>query len=203
MIGKHYLGMLNSDELFRFRFNYFRYRLSDVVDEADYDHYIKSTYDSFGEFISLGFVFTITPEGYQYWHKIRMSERDGVKYEKNELMIRTLINDHAVAENNDNLGETLEDVLEELNIKKQVSIMTKLQLDINPFLCTIDVSARINKVEERDIVLYSPLEFPQRTYASLGDKVFCINIDYTDSLLIVVTDEEDDSVHPFKLRVTK
>jgi hypothetical protein len=37
----------------------------------------------------------------------------------------------------------------------------------------------------------------------LGDKVFCIVVDYTDSVMVSVTDESDDSVQPFKLRITK
>jgi len=168
-----------------------------VVEESEWKEHIEGYYESFGEFISLGFVFATTPEGYDYWDEIRLSERDGVKYRRAELRINSLL-----TRTNPNI-ETLDDVLNELNIKKQQSTMTKLQLDLNPFLCTIDVSARINGVEERCQAGYIPLSYPDMTYASLGDKVFCIVIDYTDSIQVTVTDESDDSVQPFKLRITK
>jgi hypothetical protein len=197
MKGTQYSNMLNEDESFKFRFNFFRHRLSDVVHESEWREHIEGYYESFGEFISLGFVFATTPEGYDYWDKIRLSERDGVKYRRADLKINSLL-----TRPNPNI-ETLDDVLNELNIKKEESTMTKLQLDLNPFLCTIDVSAKINGVEERCQVGYVPLNYPDMTYASLGDKVFCIVVDYTDSLLVSVTDESDDSVQPFKLRVTK
>ena len=196
MKGTQYSNMLNEEESFKFRFNFFRHRLNEVVYEYEWKDYIDSYYESFGEFISLGFVFATSPEGYDYWDTIRLSERDGVKYKKAELKINSLVI-------RPESSEDLDDVLKELNIKKQVSTMTKLQLDLNPFLCTIDVSARINGVEERCQAGYVPLNYPDMTYATLGDKVFCIIVDYTDSLLVIVTDEYDDSVQPFKLRVTK
>ena len=203
MIGKNYLGMLDADESFRFRFNYFRYRLAEDIEEKDWKEYIGSVYDSFGAFVSLGFVFAISPEGYEYWDKIRVSERDGVKYIEPTLKVKSLALRLESDEDVESPTERLEDVLKELNIKKQTNTMVKLQLDINPFLCKIDVSAKIDKVEERDEILYSPFEYPQKTYASLGDRVFCISIDYTDALSIIVTDYDDDSVQPFKLRITK
>lgn len=199
MKGNQYLSMMNEDEAFKFRFNFFRHRLAEVVHESEWKEFIEGYYESFGEFISLGFVFATSQEGYEYWDKIRLSERDGVKYKRADLRVNSLVNRPFVHPD----IETLDDVLRELNIKKQVSTMTKLQLDLNPFLCTIDVSARINGVEERYQAGYLPLSYPDITYATLGDKVFCIVVDYTDSLLVTVTDESDDSVQPFKLRITK
>lgn len=196
MKGNQYLSMLNEDESFKFRFNFFRFRIEEV-EEYEWKEYIDSYYESFGEFISLGFIFSMTPEGYEYWDEIRLSERDGVKYKRADLKINSLL-----TRPTPNI-ETLDDVLNELNIKKEESTMTKLQLDLNPFLCTIDVSAKINGVEERCQVGYVPLNYPDMTYATLGDKVFCIVVDYTDSVMVSVTDESDDSVQPFKLRVTK
>jgi len=197
MKGNQYLGMMNEDETFNFRFNFFRHRLAEVVHESEWNEFIDSYYESFGEFISLGFVFATSPEGYDYWDSIRLSERDGVKYKRADLRVNSLVNRSTPD------IETLDDVLNELNIKKEESTMTKLQLDLNPFLCTIDVSAKINGVEERCQVGYVPLNYPDMTYATLGDKVFCIVVDYTDSVMVSVTDESDDSVQPFKLRVTK
>ena len=188
--------MLNEDESFKFRFNFFRFRIAEV-EEYEWKEFMDSNYESFGEFISLGFIFSMTPEGYEYWDEIRLSERDGVKYKRADLKINSLL-----TRPTPNI-ETLDDVLNELNIKKEESTMTKLQLDLNPFLCTIDVSAKINGVEERCQVGYVPLNYPDMTYATLGDKVFCIVVDYTDSVMVSVTDESDDSVQPFKLRVTK
>jgi hypothetical protein len=196
MKGNQYLSMLNEDESFKFRFNFFRFRIAEV-EEYEWKEFMDSNYESFGEFISLGFIFSMTPEGYEYWDEIRLSERDGVKYKRADLKINSLL-----TRPTPNI-ETLDDVLNELNIKKEESTMTKLQLDLNPFLCTIDVSAKINGVEERCQVGYVPLNYPDMTYATLGDKVFCIVVDYTDSVMVSVTDESDDSVQPFKLRVTK
>lgn len=202
MRGNQYLSMLNEDEAFKFRFNFFRHRLADEVSEHDWFEYTNSYYESFGEFISNAFVFTTTPEGHGYWDFIRMSMRDGIKYEKGgdnvfSSLMRKVFGIEVESE------ESLDDVLEELNIKKQKSKMTKLNLDINPFLCTIDVSAKIDGLEERCQTSFMPSLYPYVTYAKLGDRAFRIILDYTDSLSVIVEDEDDDTECPAKIRIVK
>lgn len=200
MKGNQYLNMLNEDEAFKFRFNFFRHRM-DEVDENVWKEYINDYYDSFGQFISNAFVFATTNEGYEYWYNIRMSMRDGVEYEKGTKDFRSFV--YKVLGIEKESEESLDDVLEELNIKKQKSKMTKLNLDINPFLGTIDVSAKIDGVEERYQAYFMPAEYPHVTFAKLGDRAFRILLDYTDSLSVIVEDEDDDTECPTKIKISK
>ena len=203
MRGNQYLSMLNEDEAFKFRFNFFRYRLADEVSEHDWFEYTNSYYKSFGEFISNAFVFTKTPEGHEFWDFIRCSARDGIKYEKGTTEFRSLVLRMLGYEDESEPNDDLNNVLEELNIKKQKSKMTKLNLDINPFLCWIDVSAKIDGVEERCGISYNPHDYPDKVYAMLGDRVFNITIDYSDCLSVVVKDDDDDTECSAKIRIVK
>lgn len=205
MIGNQYLLMLNEDEAFKFRFNFFRYRLKDEVFESEWSDYMENYYDSFGEFISNGFVFTATPEGHDYWNFVRDSMRDGIKYEAGKGMFSKILEEilsKVEKVSNKNNEESLDDILKELNIKKQKSKMTKLELIINPFLCKIDVSAKINGVEERGEIHYVPLDYPCEYYVSLGESVFKVLLDYDDTFYVDVFDEENISC-PFKTKITK
>ena len=201
MKGNQYLNMLNEDESFKFKFNFYRHRLDDVSDHT-WKEYINNYYDSFGEFISNAFVFATTNEGHEYWDSVRRSMRDGIKYEKGGVKeFKNLV--YRVLGIEEESQESLDDVLEELNIKKQKSKMTKLNLDINPFLCTIDVSAKIDGVEERCQTYYNPHDYPDKVYAMLGDRVFNITINYDDCLSVVVKDDDDDTECPAKIRIIK
>lgn len=208
MIGNQYLNMLNEEESFKFKFNFYRHRLSDVVTDHDWFEYMNNYYESFGEFISNAFVFTITPEGHDYWNFIRNSARDGITYDPKhnaffDLLKEVFADEPKSVKRKPKGREDLNDVLKELNITKQKNKMNKLNLDINPFLCTIDVSAKINGVEERCNTFYNPHDFPEKVYAMLGDRVFSILIDYTDCLNIVVKDDDDDTEQQYKVRIIK
>jgi len=201
MRGNQYLSMMNEEESFQFKFNFYRNRLTDVVTDQEWIDYIDSYYESFGDFVSNAFVFSTTPEGHEYWDYIRRSKRDGIEFvPKTKPFMR------ALQEVMDNIskpkGEDLDDILKELNISKPKINMTKLNLDINPFLCTIEVSGKIDGVEERCIADYNP-EYPYVTYAMLGNKSFRIEINYESSLEVIVTDEEDDTTQPTKIRIIK
>ena len=199
MRGNQYLNMLDKDEAFKFRYNFFRHRLSDITGEYEWTDYLNSYYDSFGEFISNAFVFATTNEGHEYWNFIRHSARDGIKYMAFKGIMKKLFG----IEMEEKPSDELNNVLEELNIKKQKSKMTKLNLDINPFLCTIMVSAKIDGVEERNETTYNPHDYPDKVYAMLGDRVFNITIDYSDCLSVVVKDDDDDTTQEAKIRIIK
>lgn len=205
MRGNQYLLMMNEEETFKFKFNFYRHRLSDSVSDYDWFEYTNSYYDSFGDFISNAFVFTTTSEGHDYWNDVRNSARDGIKYDpkSNTFMdiLRTILDDTKQVKRKPK-KETLEDVLSELNIKKQKSKMTKLELIVNPFLCKIDVSAKINGVEERGEIDYVPLEYPCEYYVNLGERVFKVFLDYDDAFYIDVFDE-DNIACSFKTKISK
>lgn len=207
MRGNQYLMMLDEDEAFKFKFNFFRHRLSDVTGDYEWKDYLESYYDSFGEFISNGFVFATTSEGHEYWDFIRSSARDGQKYDPKANAffdaLKDLMSEVKKVERKPKDSESLDDVLKELNITKHKSKMIKLNLDINPFLCTIMVSAKINGVEERNETYYNPHDYPDKVYAMLGDRVFNITINYDDCLSVIVKDEDDDTIQQAKIRIIK
>jgi hypothetical protein len=97
------------------------------------------------------------------------------------------------------MGE-LDAILKELNIKKTESVMTKLELIVNPFTCTIGISAKINGVEERAITDYNPFEYPSVSYFSLADRSFKMTVDYDDSFDVSVEDNNDGTLQPVTLK---
>lgn len=201
MRGNQYLNMMNEEESFQFKFNFYRNRLTDVVTDQEWTDYINSYYESFGDFVSNAFVFSTTPEGHEYWDYIRMSKRDGIEFvPKTKPFMRAL---QEVMDNiNKPKGENLDDILKELNISKPKIKMTKLNLDVNPFLCKIDVSARLDGVEERGEIHYTPLDYPCEYYVTLGDHTFKAYIDYIDTFHVEIFDEDSIAI-PSKIKITK
>jgi hypothetical protein len=201
MRGNQYLSMMNSEESFQFKFNFHRNRLTDVVNHQEWTDYIDSYYESFGDFISNAFVFSTTPEGHEYWDYIRRSKRDGIEFvPKTKPFMRVL---QGVLDNiNKPKGENLDDILKELNISKPKIKMTKLTLDVNPFLCKIEVSARLDGVEERGEIHYNPLDYPCEYYVTLGDHTFKAYIDYIDTFHVEIFDEDSIAI-PSKIKITK
>lgn len=99
--------------------------------------------------------------------------------------------------------DDLNKVLKDLNIKKTRGVMTKLTLYINPFTCTIGISARINKVEERSVTDYNPFDYPSVSYFSLADRTFKLTVNYFDTFEVLVEDYEDGTVQPLTLKFIK
>lgn len=81
--------------------------------------------------------------------------------------------------------------------------MTKLTLFINPFTCSIWISAKINGVEERAVTEYNPFEYPTTSFFQLADREFKITANYTDGFDISVEDSEDGTAQPITIRFLK
>jgi hypothetical protein len=168
--------------------------------------FLDSNFICFHHFIGSAFIFLTTSQGFDYWEEIRDSNRDGVDYNPLDFheetiakLLAEVIKDMSKNRHKDDLDE----VLSELKIKKTKSVMTKLIIDINPYLRTISFSAKINGVEEREELKYDSLDDDLSIYfASLGEEIFRAEISYTDYLHVEVFDEENVAV-PFKLKTSK
>jgi hypothetical protein len=66
------------------------------------------------------------------------------------------------------------------------------------------ISARINNIEERTEVIFSPYEFGLVWYEfSLGGRVFDIKFTYDGELLVEVEDAEDGTAQAVKFEIVK
>jgi hypothetical protein len=110
---------------------------------------------------------------------------------------------HALDGMFENPMDDLNKILKDLNIKKTRGVMTKLVLYINPFICTIAISARINKVEERSVTDYNPFDYPSVSYFSLADRTFKLTVDYNDSFEVLVEDHDDGTAQPMTIKFVK
>jgi len=171
------------------------------VTDHEWTDYLDSYYESFGDFVSNAFVFATTPEGHEYWDYIRRSRRDGIEFvPKTKPFMKAL---QLVLDNiNKPKGENLDDILKELNISKPKIKMTKLTLDVNPFLCKIDVSARLDGVVEWGEIHYTPLDYPCEYYVTLGEHTFKAYIDYIDTFHVEIFDEDSIAI-PSKIKISK
>jgi hypothetical protein len=99
--------------------------------------------------------------------------------------------------------DDLNNILKDLNIKKTRGVITRLKLWVNPFTCTIDISANINAKEERTITDYNPFEYPSVSYFSLADRTFKLTANYDQEFQVVIEDHEDGTVQPATIRYVK
>lgn len=198
--GTDYLAMLTDEQREKFIANFNRDRIN-YKDSVKLNDYLDRSYTNFGQFITCGFVFGETPEGAEYWYKIRASSPDNVDYRFNlEEFFATLILD---IEKDEKASDEADRLLNELNIVKTKNKMTKIKLDVNPFICRIDVSAKINKVEERDVVTYNPFDYETKYHIALGERVFILQLFYDDVLSATIIDEEDDTHQYITLKILR
>jgi hypothetical protein len=99
--------------------------------------------------------------------------------------------------------DDLNKILKDLNIIKTRGVMTRLKLWVNPFTCTIDISANINANEERTITDYNPFDYPSVSYFSLADRTFKLTANYIDSFEVLVEDYDDGTIQPTTIRYVK
>lgn len=79
----------------------------------------------------------------------------------------------------------------------------KMIVDVNPFTCTAKITGKINKIEERAEVIFSPHDFGNIWYTfTLGGKVYDILFAYDNGLSVTVEDSEDGTDQPIKLEIT-
>lgn len=124
MKGHEYFAMLNEVEQKQFIENFKNCRLmGDSLNDL-----LEEDYSDFDSFISSSFLFNKTPEGAEYWHGIRDSQRDGVdasgrrKSPKSmsefmEKLMFLAFMDSVVELDSDKPSESLEDVLSSLKVK--------------------------------------------------------------------------------------
>lgn len=103
----------------------------------------------------------------------------------------------------ENPMDELNKILKDLNITKTRAIMTRLKLWVNPFTCTIDVSANINGNEERTVTDYNPFDYPSVSYFSLADRTFKLTANYEQEFEVLIEDNEDGTVQPATIRYVK
>lgn len=176
------------------------------------EQYLDDEYECFQQFIGQSFIFLESIQGAMYWIKIHTSNRDGANYNAMDslksrdipsiLFLKLFFSRGEDASITDNENDDLDSVLSELNIKKQKSKMTKLTLDINPYLRAVNVSAKINGLEERNEFNYESFDNDFSVFFMLGDIQFKANFSYTDELHVEVFDEDNVAV-PFKLKTSK
>lgn len=76
-------------------------------------------------------------------------------------------------------------------------------VDVNPFTMVAKISAKINKVEERAEVVFSPYDFDNIWYTfELGGRVYDIVFNYDGVLSVVVEDAEDGTEQSVKLEIS-
>jgi len=79
----------------------------------------------------------------------------------------------------------------------------KMIVDVNPFTMVAKISAKINKVEERAEVVFSPYDFGNIWYTfELGGRVYDIVFNYDGVLSVVVEDAEDGTEQSVKLEIS-
>ena len=79
----------------------------------------------------------------------------------------------------------------------------KMIVDVNPFTMVAKISAKINKVEERAEVVFSPYDFDNIWYTfELGGRVYDIVFNYDGVLSVVVEDAEDGTEQSVKLEIS-
>lgn len=79
----------------------------------------------------------------------------------------------------------------------------KIIVDVNPFTMVAKISAKINKVEERAEVSYSPYDFGIVWYTfSLGANTYDILFSYDGALSVVIEDAEDGTEQAVKLEIS-
>lgn len=79
----------------------------------------------------------------------------------------------------------------------------KIIVDVNPFTMVAKISAKINKVEERAEVSWSPYDFGVVWYTfSLGAKTYDILFSYDGVLSAIVEDAEDGTEQSVKLEIS-
>jgi hypothetical protein len=171
---------------------------------GDVAGFLDLEYICLNQFIGSAFIFENTTQGYDYWANIRDSKRDGIIYNPLEIhkefidgLVSELFKEVVQEKNND-----LDNVLSELKISKQKTVMTKLTLDINPYLRAVNVSARINGVEERNEFNYESFDNDFHVFFMLGEEHFMAKFSYTDGLHVEVYDDKDVAI-PFKLKTSK
>lgn len=193
--GFDYLEMLETNEI--------KEKFKRNID-MDVDEYLSYEFPSFGAFIGRAFTFSRTEEGSHYWGKIRDSCPDGVIYDPfrsiNDALNRIFVR---ILEPEPSAKEQVDTLLTELKINKTNNTMTKIKLEVNPFTCRVYVTARINKIEERDVVIYNPFDYDMKHRVVLGDRAFVLQLQYDDALSAYVTDEEDDTFQPITLKILK
>jgi hypothetical protein len=79
----------------------------------------------------------------------------------------------------------------------------KIVVEVNPFTLVAKVSAKVNKVEERAEVIWSPYDFGSVWYSfTLGAKVYDILFSYDGALSVVIEDAEDGTEQAVKLEIS-
>jgi hypothetical protein len=79
----------------------------------------------------------------------------------------------------------------------------KIVVDVNPFTMVATISAKVNKVEERTEINWSPYDFGNVWYTfTLGGKVYDILFSYDNALSVVVEDAEDGTEQSVKLEIS-
>jgi hypothetical protein len=79
----------------------------------------------------------------------------------------------------------------------------RMIVDVNPFTMVAKISAKVNKVEERAEVVFSPYDFGVVWYTfGLGGRTYDILFSYDGVLSVVVEDAEDGTEQSVKLEIS-
>lgn len=79
----------------------------------------------------------------------------------------------------------------------------RIIVDVNPFTMVAKISAKVNKVEERTEVAFSPYDFGNVWYTfGLGGKTYDILFSYEGALSVVIEDAEDGTEQSVKLEIS-
>jgi hypothetical protein len=81
--------------------------------------------------------------------------------------------------------------------------MMRIIVDVNPFTMVAKISAKVNKVEERTEINWSPYDFGNVWYTfELGGRTYDIQFSYEGTLSVVVEDAEDGTEQSVKLEIS-